>query len=68
MLKDAGGYDHIARVPSKEESGKGDLIGLDLDKGDNIYVAYKAHSKYDETDLPYDPCMPGRHGNSLWGL
>jgi sugar lactone lactonase YvrE len=51
MLKDDGSYDHIAWVPSKEESGKGDLIGLDLDKGDNIYVAYKAHSKYDATDL-----------------
>ncbi len=55
MLKDDGSYNHIAWVPSKEESGKGDLIGLDLDKGDNIYVAYKAHSKYDATDLPFDP-------------
>ena len=51
VLKDDGSYDHVAWVPSKEESGKGDLIGLDLDKGDNIYVAYKAHSKYDATDL-----------------
>ena len=51
MLKDDGSYDHIAWVPSKEESGKGDLIGLDLDKGGNIYVAYKAHSKYDAGDL-----------------
>ena len=25
MLKDDGSYDHIAWVPSKEESGKGDL-------------------------------------------
>ena len=57
MLKDHGSYEHIAWVPSKEESGKGDLIGLDLDKQDNIYVAYKAHSKYDETDLtnPFHP-------------
>jgi sugar lactone lactonase YvrE len=57
MLKDDGSYDHIAWVPSREESGKGDLIGLDLDKGDNIYVAYKAHSKYDATDLanPFHP-------------
>src|SRR5664279_6191410 len=36
MLKDDGSYDHIAWVPSKEESGKGDLIGLDLDQSDNI--------------------------------
>jgi sugar lactone lactonase YvrE len=57
MLKDDGSYDHIAWVPSKEESGKGDLIGLDLDKGGNIYVAYKAHSKYDVGDLrnPFHP-------------
>jgi hypothetical protein len=36
VLKDDGTYDHIAWVPSKEESGK-DLIGLGgLDKADNI--------------------------------
>ena len=52
MLKDDGSYDHIAWVPSKEESGKGGLLaGLDLDKADNIYVVYKAGSKYDEDDL-----------------
>lgn len=51
MLKDDGSYEHIAWVPSREESGKGDLSGLDLDGQDNIYVAYKAHSKYDAGDL-----------------
>ena len=51
MLKDDGSYNHIAWVPSKEESGKGALLGLDFDKEDNIYVAYKAPSKYDATDL-----------------
>jgi Strictosidine synthase-like, N-terminal len=58
MLKDDGSYDHIAWVPSKEESGKGNLIGLDFDRADNIYVAYKAHSKYDAADLmdPFHPC------------
>jgi hypothetical protein len=40
MVKDDGSYDHIAWVPSKEESGNGDLIGLDLDQAGNIYVAY----------------------------
>jgi hypothetical protein len=36
VLKDDGTYDHIAWVPSKEESGK-DLIGLvGLDEADNI--------------------------------
>jgi hypothetical protein len=57
-LKDDGSYDHIAWVPSKEESGKGDLIGLDLDGSDNVYVAYTAHSKYDlKKDLanPFHP-------------
>ena len=47
MLKDDGSYDHIAWVPSKEESGNGDLIGLDLDQSGNIYVAYTGHSKHD---------------------
>ena len=51
MLEDDGTYYHIAWVPSKEESGKGDLIGLDLDEAGNIYVAYKAHSKYDAQDF-----------------
>lgn len=57
LLKDDGSYDHVAWVPSKEESGKGLLIGLDLDKAGNIYVGYKAHSKYDEEDLtnPFHP-------------
>ena len=45
MLKDDGSYEHIAWVPSKEESGNGDLIGLDLDQAGNIYVAYTGHSK-----------------------
>jgi sugar lactone lactonase YvrE len=53
MLKDDGSYDHIAWVPSKEEIGKGNygVAGLDLDKGDNIYVIYKAGSKYDDDDI-----------------
>jgi hypothetical protein len=57
MLKQDGSYDHIAWVPSKEESGNGDLSGLDLDRQDNLYVAYKAHSKYDPGDLrsPFHP-------------
>lgn len=38
MLKDGGSYGHIAWVPSKEESGNGDLIGLDLDQAGNIRV------------------------------
>jgi sugar lactone lactonase YvrE len=57
-LKNDGSYDHIAWVPSKEESGKGDLIGLDLDQSGNIFVAYTAHSRYDlKRDLT-DPFHP----------
>jgi sugar lactone lactonase YvrE len=58
MLKDDGSYDHVAWVPSKEESGKGDLIGLDLDQSDNIYVAYTGHSKYDLRKDLSDPFHP----------
>ncbi len=41
----------------KRNRAQGDLIGLDFDKADNIYVAYKQHSKYDATDLT-DPFHP----------
>lgn len=51
MLHADGSYEHIAWVPSKEESGKGNLNGLDFDRSGNIYVAYRSHSKYDATDL-----------------
>lgn len=51
MLKDDGSYDHVAWVPSKEESGNGALLGLALDPADNIYVTFKAGSKYDNEDL-----------------
>ena len=57
-LNDTGSYDHIAWVPSKEESGNGDLIGLDLDQAGNIYVAYTGHSRHDfRKDLtnPFHP-------------
>jgi sugar lactone lactonase YvrE len=58
MIKQDGSYDHIAWVPSREESGKGVLLGLDFDKNDNIYVAYTAHSKIDlRLDL-LDPFHP----------
>jgi sugar lactone lactonase YvrE len=58
MLKDDGSYDHIAWVPSKEESGNGDLIGLDLDQAGNIYVAYTGHSKHDFRKDLADPFHP----------
>lgn len=57
MLKENGSYDHVAWVPSKEEAGSGDLVGLDFDKAGNIYVAFKGHSKYDANDFanPFHP-------------
>lgn len=46
LIKDDGSYEHVAWVPSKEESGQGEIYGLDVDTEDNIYVAYAQHSKY----------------------
>ena len=57
-IKDDGSYDHIAWVPSREESGQGDLLGLDFDKNDNIYVAYTAHAKRDLKRDLVDPFHP----------
>ena len=57
MLHADGSYEHIAWVPSKEESGKGNLNGLDFDRSGNLYAAYRSHSKYDATDLS-DPFHP----------
>ena len=39
MLKDDGSYDHIAWVPSKEESGKGDLAELWTARGSQRRVS-----------------------------
>ena len=46
LLKDDGTYEHVAWVPSREESGQGQLIGMDVDAQDNIYIAYLQFSKY----------------------
>jgi sugar lactone lactonase YvrE len=46
LIKDDGSYEHVAWVPSKEESGQGEIYGLDVDTEDNIYVAYTQHAKY----------------------
>jgi sugar lactone lactonase YvrE len=59
MIKEDGSYDHIAWVPSREESGKGVLLGLDFDQQDNIYVAYTARSKKNDLGLDLaDPFHP----------
>lgn len=41
-----GSYQHVAWVPSKEDVGKGEIFGMEVDKDDNIYVAYVEFSKY----------------------
>jgi sugar lactone lactonase YvrE len=46
LLKGNGSFDHVAWVPSKEESGQGEIYGVDTDKDDNLYVAYLQNSKY----------------------
>src|SRR5580698_6145890 len=57
-IREDGTYEHVAWVPSHEESGKGEVFGLDFDKNDNIYIAYTARSKRNfESDLtnPFHP-------------
>ena len=54
-LEDDGGYTHIAWVPSEEQAAAGGLIGLDTDNNDDIYVAYKAPSEWDDL---FDPRHP----------
>ena len=45
LLKTDGSFDHVAWVPSKEESGQGEIYGIKQDKDDNLYVAYLQNSK-----------------------
>ena len=48
----SGKHDLIAIVPSEQHVGKGNTVGIDLDKDGNIYVAYTQHSpKYEATNL-----------------
>jgi sugar lactone lactonase YvrE len=47
-----GKQELVAIVPSEKDAGKGNAIGLDLDKDGNIYVAYKQYSpRYEATNL-----------------
>ena len=55
-LNNDGTFDHIAWVPSKADSGKGQLVGIEADKNDNIYAAYKEFShKYENLLDPFHP-------------
>lgn len=44
-INEDGSHEHVAWVPSREESGQGVLLGLDVDRDDNLYVAYTARSR-----------------------
>lgn len=55
QLKEDGQYVHIAWVPTEADSGKGHVLGLASDKDDNLFVAYKARSKYDRVGDPRHP-------------
>lgn len=47
-----GKQELVAVVPSEKDVGKGNTIGIDLDKDGNIYVAYKQDSpKYEATNF-----------------
>lgn len=47
-----GKQEQLAVIPSEQDAGNGDTVGLDLDKDGNIYVAYKQNSpRYEETNL-----------------
>ena len=50
-----GKQELIAIVPSAADAGKGDTVGLDLDKAGNIYVAYKQNSPNYEANNLVDP-------------
>lgn len=52
---DDGQYAHVAWIPSIAESGNGYVLGLASDIEDNLYVAYKARSKYDRIGDPRHP-------------
>jgi sugar lactone lactonase YvrE len=56
-IRDDGGYEHVAWVPSKEESGQGLLLGIDFDRAGHLYAAYKQNSRWDAGDL-VDPQHP----------
>ena len=50
-----GKQELIAVIPSEKDAGKGDAVGLDLDKDGNIYVAYKQNSARYEANNLVDP-------------
>ena len=54
-LNDDGTFNHVAWVPSKEDSGKGQLIGIEADDQGMIYAAYKEFSEHEGLLNPRHP-------------
>ena len=46
LVNKDGSFKHVAWIPSKEESGQGEIYGIKPDKDDNLYVVYVQNSKY----------------------
>lgn len=61
-IKQDGSFEHVAWVPSKEESGQGEIYGIEADANDNLYVVYLQNSKYLDIhkDIP-NPHHPACH-------
>jgi sugar lactone lactonase YvrE len=59
LIKGDGSYEHVAFVPSKEDVGKGEVFGMEVDKDDNIIITYVEFSKYislgDDLMNPHHP-------------
>lgn len=54
-LKNDETYEHVAWIPSKEETGKGMLIGIEADDQGMIYAAYKEHTHGENIMDPRHP-------------
>jgi len=57
LLHQDGSNEHVAWVPSRQESGKGNLVGLAFAANGDLFAAYREHSRFDATDLN-DPFHP----------
>jgi sugar lactone lactonase YvrE len=59
LLNGDGSYEHVAWVPSKEDVGKGEIFGMEVDRDDNIIITYVEYSKYislgDDLMNPHHP-------------
>lgn len=54
-VEDDGGYTHIAWVPSQDCPKGSELLGFDFDQDDNLFIAYKNPSKWDNWTSNFHP-------------